>query len=197
MPEWMDTVVQTLEKRSNLGVLTFPGGSKYIGDRARKPFYHSKQWLHEIYPPLSKTEIDELTRELMLEVLPADLRDFYAVMDGCNLFDAMLKIFGLSSDPNRESGEYAFTYAHAGGRTQPYDRQGWQLYFGSYATSWESKGWLYLDVRDLTVHLCEQYCSEPLRSWESFSVFLSSEVQRLDSAFGPEGERLFKLEGQP
>jgi hypothetical protein len=178
-----ETILTSLKRWQNGGMKTLENGTELI---CHVPHVAPQAWLHTVYARLSDEKIDEIKKEIGVE-LPVDFIEFLKCANGINIFSDSLSIWGLRT-----------SYARTGDAAiQPYDlvalnqeKKGkiptdW-IVFGSY--SWDGSEMLY-DIKSSNskVYRCENGSKKILQEWETLWAWLSSEVERLSKLFDEKG----------
>src|SRR6266853_226310 len=87
---YFNEVLGILLAAKPLGYERLSDGTQVIG---HVPHVAPKAFLHELYPPLSAEEMEEVEK-LLGKSLPLDFGKFLAMANGCFLFSGSLSIYG-------------------------------------------------------------------------------------------------------
>lgn len=183
-----------------------PGGGLLIGKLPPRPDgLFGRAFLHSIYSPLSKQELD-LLAEAVGKPIPAELGDFYLKANGMHLFCSSISISGLRLSLSRDPNVRLPVSLQYGNVLDPLevvddrfsDQASW-LCFGFYSDGAGRQ--LLIDTNDgprSKVYLTPRFQAGPvLYSWSSFEEFLSSEVSRLSSLLSTRGGNIDPLNPLP
>lgn len=142
-------------------------------------------YLHYLYSPLSKEQVDSLERNFAYQ-LPEEIRQFFLEMNGVNIFNGSLYINGLRTDLSRTTEAVI---------QQPYDivfpnLQGHEyhlkntIYLGAYGYDCSLIGY---NVEDGSIHRQLKTNKEKISNWRSLTEFLAMEYLRLQELFDENG----------
>ena len=152
------------------------------------PHIASEAWLNSAYPCLSERDTLEL-EALLGTTIPPEYRHFLQnISNGMNVLVDEFCLFGKRKNYIRNSMDATrqpFSLSDAI-EEKPRNATTDMFFIGGY--SWDGSK-LYIDKRDDRVYYCQRYDSTPLKSWDSLSKMLISEIERL---YG-----LFDINGRP
>lgn len=100
-PGYLDTLHNLIRKWDHLGTREMRNGTILIGNTK---YIHRDSFLHEIYPPLSATELHDL-EGIVGKKFSGNLREFLLNHNGCNLFHNLTGIYGLKKAQSRNDPE--------------------------------------------------------------------------------------------
>ena len=138
-------------------------------------------WLHQIYPPLNKDEINSI--EIMIGlVLPNSLADFYYEMNGFSIFIRRLSIDGLRKDfsISVEASWQPFSIETVNKKERPLNAKKEDVFIGFYS---ENGNLLYINSKDERVFSCTVDDAIPLKTWNNFKDFFVDEVTNFFSKY--------------
>jgi hypothetical protein len=92
-----DLLQSKLSRWAMRGEQILPAGTRRIG---HAPERAPHAYTHVLLPPLSETEIRSLEEQLDRSI-PAKLREFYEMHNGCMFFDSQICVFGARSSYDR------------------------------------------------------------------------------------------------
>ena len=153
------------------------------------PHIASEAWLNSIYPCLSEQETVEL-EAVLGTTIPSEYRHFLQdVSNGMNVLVDEFCLFGkrknyirTSMDATRQPFSLSDAFAE-----KPRNATPDMFFIGGY--SWDGSK-LYIDKRNDRVYYCQRYNSTPLKSWDSLSDMITSEIERLYSLFDMNGGQI-------
>lgn len=161
-------------------------GTELIG---KAPHIGNCAWLFEIFSPITDNEISEMEAKLECAI-PHTYRMFLChCSNGLRLFVDTLNLFGHRGNYNRDivSAYQPYDIITLNNRERPTDATEDMFFIGSY--DWDGS-LVYISRTDEKVHFCKSHSARPLYEWESFDVFLQSEIIRLDKLFDDNGIEL-------
>lgn len=155
----------------------------------RAPHIAPEAWLNSVYPCLSKQETVELEAVLGTTV-PSEYRHFLQnVSNGMSVLADEFCLFGQrknyirsSMDATRQPFSLGDAFAE-----KPRNATSDMFFIGGY--SWDGSK-LYIDKRNDKIYYCQRYDSTPLKSWDSLSDMIMSELERLYSLFDRNGKQI-------
>jgi hypothetical protein len=177
--------MEIIESAKSFGFRQLPNGARLYG---HVPHVAPEAWLHEVFAPLSDSDIQSLDRAIGL-ALPADFRTFLRLANGMGLFSGSLAIDGKRTSYVRVGDDawQPFCIVAANVEERPRQAKPWQLIVGGY----RSDGSLVsIDVRDGSAFRTKARSSKIVNQWSSFWTMLSSEACRLAALFDTLGHRL-------
>ena len=147
-----------------------------------------KNYLYEMYPPLSDYKIDQYV-QYYKHSFPEELKHLYRYTNGIRLFDRYISVAGIEPPntpwPNHGGRSYTpiqlvDTWGNAP-RDQKHYGDG-RLFFAWYDTYHQPQKFVYMDCTDSSlkkpVHLCYKGSEEVIESWESFDEWFSCEYEK-------------------
>jgi hypothetical protein len=181
----IDSLVELLRCSTNRESQTLPDGTLLIGKLSpRSDGLFQEAYLHEVYAPLSRSDVTALA-ELIGRAVPQPLSDFYTAANGLSMFCGSLTIRGLRPQMNRTgAARYPVSLSY-GNKIEISEGDGDsdRIVFGFYSDG-EGYEVSILPSQDNSIVLTPRRRTGPhLRSWSSFSAFLSEEAERLSKAF--------------
>lgn len=153
------------------------------------PHVAPEAWLHEIYPPLTEENILKVEKALQ-KSFPTELKQFYTLANGINIFSDSLSIWGQrdSYERERENASLPYDIVFLNEENNCYCPKDW-IYFGSYSLD-GSQMVVNLSSNKNTIFRVKNGSTEILNEWPSFSEWLSSEINRLAMFFDTKGKEL-------
>lgn len=154
------SLVRNLESN----VLTYL--NKYGKERIGKaPHIAEYAWLNVMYPCVTETEVCDLEKRLGVAI-PKVYKDFLMnVSNGFDIMNCTLALHGCRTSYDRS------------------DLDSWYL-LGTYEYDGSK---LYLNTLDDKIYYCDRYDATPLKSWDSLSAMLTSEIERIFGLFDADG----------
>lgn len=185
MSNQIDEIIEILNRWKNGGKKKLSNGTELI---CHVPHVAPEAWLHEIYAPLSKENIESLENAVPLK-LPQEYKEFLLRTNGINIFSDSLSIWGLRKSYSRSGDEAIQPYdVISMNKERPKNCPDTWLFFAGY--SWDGTR-LFFDLsseRDSgKVYRCERYNARIIQEWPSLGEFLTSEVERLSKLFDEKG----------
>lgn len=157
------------------------------------PHIASEAWLNSIYPCLSEQDIAELEAQLETTI-PFEYSYFLQnISNGMNVLVDELCLFGKRTNYTRtlmDVTRQPFSLRDAL-EERPRNATPDMFFIGGY--SWDGSK-LYIDKRDNRVYYCLRYDSTPLKSWNSLSEMILSEIERLYALFSIDGKQINESE---
>lgn len=176
-------IIEKLKKWECNGNNTLLNGTVLI---CKVPHVAPQAWLHILYSPLQEVYINQLETKLTKKI-PQDLRVFFSVFNGINIFSDSLSIWGMKSSYSRTDGNEFQPYdLIALNEEKHYDiNENW-IVFGSY--SWDGSYMIFDLESDLNkVFRCDSDSNEKLQEWPNLSTWLNCEIERLSQLFDENG----------
>lgn len=171
-------------RHSHLGTRKVEATGAFLIGHA--PHIASEAWLNSVYPCLSERDTLEL-EALLGTTIPPEYRHFLQnISNGMNVLVDELCLFGKRKNYIRTSMDATrqpFSLSDAL-EEKPHNATTDMFFIGGY--SWDGSK-LYIDKRDDRVYYCSRYDSTPLKSWDSLSKMLISEIERLYNLFDING----------
>ncbi len=175
-----------LMRFSHLGVTHLKNGALLIG---KAPHIAEYAWLNVMYPCATETEIYDLEKRLGCAI-PKVYKDFLMnVSNGLNVMNCTLALHGCRMSYNRADFEsrYPFNIEDVQKYERPKNATQEMFFFASYNYDCSK---LYLNTSDNKIYYCDRYDATPLKSWDSLSDMITSEIERIFSLFDTDG-RIF------
>ena len=175
-----------LMRFSHLGVTHSKNGALLIG---KAPHIAEYAWLNVMYPCATETEIYDLEKRLGCAI-PKVYKDFLMnVSNGLNVMNCTLALHGCRMSYNRADFEsrYPFNIEDVQKYERPKNATQEMFFFASYNYDCSK---LYLNTSDNKIYYCDRYDATPLKSWDSLSDMITSEIERIFSLFDTDG-RIF------
>ena len=172
-----------LMRFSHLGVGHSKNGALLIG---KAPHIAEYAWLNVMYPCASKTEIRNLEEKLGAAI-PKIYKDFLMnVSNGFDIMNCTLALHGCRTSYDRSDLDlwYPFNLEDIQKYERPKNATPEMFFLGTYEYD-DSK--LYLNTSDNKIYYCDRYDATPLKSWDSLSAMLTSEIERIFSLFDADG----------
>ncbi len=175
-----------LMRFSHLGVTHSKNGALLIG---KAPHIAEYAWLNIMYPCITEAEVCDLEKKLGVAI-PEVYRDFLMnVSNGLNVMNCTLALHGCRMSYNRADFEsrYPFNIEDVQKYERPKNATQEMFFFASYNYDCSK---LYLNTSDNKIYYCDRYDATPLKSWDSLSDMITSEIERIFSLFDTDG-RIF------
>lgn len=175
-----------LMRFSHLGVSHSKNGALLIG---KAPHIAEYAWLNVMYPCATETEIYDLEKRLGCAI-PKVYKDFLMnVSNGLNVMNCTLALHGCRMSYNRADFEsrYPFNIEDVQKYERPKNATQEMFFFASYNYDCSK---LYLNTSDNKIYYCDRYDATSLKSWDSLSDMITSEIERIFSLFDTDG-RIF------
>lgn len=157
------------------------------------PHIASEAWLNSVYPCLSEQDITELEAQLGTTI-PFEYSYFLQnISNGMNVLVDELCLFGKRTNYTRtlmDATQQPFSLRDAL-EERPRNATSDMFFIGGY--SWDGSK-LYIDKRDNRVYYCLQDDSTPLKSWDSLSKMILSEIERSGALFSNDGIQISESE---
>ena len=172
-----------LMRFSHLGVSHSKNGALLIG---KAPHIAEYAWLNVMYPCATETEIYDLEKRLGCAI-PKVYKDFLMnVSNGLNVMNCTLALHGCRMSYNRADFEsrYPFNIEDVQKYERPKNATQEMFFFASYNYDCSK---LYLNTSDNKIYYCDRYDATPLKSWDSLSAMLTSEIERIFGLFDADG----------
>lgn len=176
-------VVELLMRWSPLGLEDRPNGTRLIG---RAPHVAPLAWLHQLFSPLTDSELAQLEAKLG-KSLPKELNQFFRLSNGLKAFSDALTIFGLPRSNTRgpairEPYDLALETLHTRHLPGILCIGGLGDDFVYYKDGPDGGG---------SVLACRKgNLGSPVNEWPSFWAMLKSETDRLATQFDAAGRRM-------
>ncbi len=168
---------------SHLGVAHSKNGALLIG---KAPHIAELAWLNVMYPFATEAEICDLEKRLG-NAIPDVYRDFLMnVSNGLNIMNCTLALHGCRTSYNRADFEsrYPFNIEDVQKSERPKNATPEMFFFASYNYDCSK---LYLNTSDNKIYYCDRYDATPLKSWDSLSDMITSEIERIFGLFDTDG----------
>ncbi len=183
--EYVFRILDIVKQYRYLGERQLEDGTLLIG---RAPHIAPHAWLHSIYPPLKKLEIEELESK-MSSIIPNDYKEFLEVSNGLKVFNTTFSLDGLRKNFKRGIDDVwqPFSIITPNTLERPENSRKSFFFIGGY--DWDGY-LLYIDSDTNKVHLCNGENATSLFHWKNFEAMLESEINRLIKLFDKEGREL-------
>ena len=168
---------------SHLGVSHSKNGALLIG---KAPHIAEYAWLNIMYPCITEAEVCDLEKKLGCAI-PKVYKDFLMnVSNGLNVMNCTLALHGCRMSYNRADFEsrYPFNIEDVQKSERPKNATPEMFFFASYNYDCSK---LYLNISDNKIYYCDRYDATPLKSWDSLSAMLTSEIERIFGLFDADG----------
>ena len=175
-----------LMRFSHLGISHSKNGALLIG---KAPHIAEYAWLNVMYPCATETEIYDLEKRLGCAI-PEVYRNFLMnVSNGFDIMNCTLALHGCRTSYNRSDLDswYPFSLEDIQKNERPKNATQEMFFFASYNYDCSK---LYLNTSDNKIYYCDRYDATPLKSWDSLSDMITSEIERIFSLFDTDG-RIF------
>ena len=172
-----------LMRFSHLGVTHLKNGALLIG---KAPHIAEYAWLNVMYPCATETEIYDLEKRLGCAI-PEVYRNFLMnVSNGFDIMNCTLALHGCRTSYNRSDLDswYPFSLEDIQKNERPKNATQEMFFFASYNYDCSK---LYLNTSDNKIYYCDRYDATPLKSWDSLSAMLTSEIERIFGLFDADG----------
>ena len=172
-----------LMRFSHLGVTHSKKGALLIG---KAPHIAEFAWLNIMYPCITEAEVCDLEKKLRCAI-PEVYRNFLMnVSNGLNVMNCTLALHGCRTSYNRADFEsrYPFNIEDVQKYERPKNATQEMFFFASYNYDCSK---LYLNTSDNKIYYCDRYDATPLKSCDSLSAMLTSEIERIFSLFDTDG----------
>ena len=172
-----------LMRFSHLGVTHLKNGALLIG---KAPHIAEYAWLNVMYPCATETEIYDLEKRLGCAI-PEVYRNFLMnVSNGFDIMNCTLALHGCRTSYNRSDLDswYPFSLEDIQKNERPKNATQEMFFFASYNYDCSK---LYLNTSDNKIYYCDRYDTTPLKSWDSLSAMLTSEIERIFGLFDADG----------
>lgn len=172
-----------LMRFSHLGVTHSKNGALLIG---KAPHIAEYAWLNVMYPCATETEIYVLEKRLGCTI-PKVYKDFLMnVSNGFDIMNCTLALHGCRTSYNRSDLDswYPFSLEDIQKNERPKNATQEMFFFASYNYDCSK---LYLNTSDNKIYYCDRYDTTPLKSWDSLSDMITSEIERIFGLFDADG----------
>lgn len=179
VPEYLQAVYAVTDRAKAFGHRVLSNGTELVG---HLPHVAPEAWLHQLFAPLTATEL-AVWEQALGGALPPALRTFYRHHNGLNLFSRALALHGRRRSYER-SGDAAW---------QPFDvddqnryRRGGPVRGRLYLAGNADTLWLSLDLHTHAVQRTRADGAQ-VQQWPSFEDMLVAEAHRLAEGFDETG----------
>lgn len=184
MNEKLKMTVTILKQWENKSKRILTNGTLQI---CHVPHIGSDAWLHELYAGLTNNQISELQATIPMP-LPNNLKEFYKIYNGINIFSDSMNVHGLRSLNYRMGEEAIQPYSlYELNLIRPEIFQDEWLYIGSY--SWDGSK-VAIDLNCNKIYRCNRDDDKILNEWPDFWSWLLNETERLSKMFDENGVEL-------
>lgn len=178
-----------LMRFSHLGVTHSKNGALLIG---KAPHIAEYAWLNIMYPCITEAEVCDLEKRLGVAI-PDVYRNFLMnVSNGLNIMNCTLALHGCRTSYNRADFEsrYPFNIEDVQKSERPKNATPEMFFFASYNYDCSK---LYLNTSDNKLYYCDRYDATPLKSWDSLSDMITSEIERIFCLFDADGRIISRM----
>lgn len=175
-----------LMRFSHLGVTHSKNGALLIG---KAPHIAEFAWLNVMYPCVTEAEVCDLEKRLGIAI-PKVYKDFLMnVSNGFDIMNCTLALHGCRTSYDRSDLDswYPFNLEDVQKYERPKNATPEMFFLGTYEYDGSK---LYLNTLDDKIYYCDRYDATPLKSWDSLSAMLTSEIERIFGLFDADG-RIF------
>jgi hypothetical protein len=175
-----------LMRFSHLGVTHSKNGALLIG---KAPHIAEYAWLNVMYPCVTETEVCDLEKRLGVAI-PKVYKDFLMnVSNGFDIMNCTLALHGCRTSYDRSDLDswYPFNLEDVQKYERPKNATPEMFFLGTYEYDGSK---LNLNTLDDKIYYCDRYDATPLKSWDSLSAMLTSEIERIFGLFDADG-RIF------
>lgn len=168
---------------SHLGVIHSKNGALLIG---KAPHIAEYAWLNVMYPCVTETEVCDLEKRLGVAI-PKVYKDFLMnVSNGFDIMNCTLALHGCRTSYDRSDLDswYPFNLEDVQKYERPKNATPEMFFLGTYEYDGSK---LYLNMLDDKIYYCDRYDATPLKSWDSLSAMLTSEIERIFGLFDADG----------
>ncbi len=139
----------------------------------------SEAYLHEFFPALSDIDFPDLEQQIHRQI-PADLRTFLQLTNGCSLFSDSLSISGFVRVRSRTSRQpISLRHGNVTERSGWLDMNPTALCIGSYSSGVGSD--VFLEEQGSVKVVDRRNTLRLLGEWTSMAAWLCAEIERMDS----------------
>ena len=149
-------------------------------------------WLNIMYPCITEAEVCDLEKKLGVAI-PEVYRDFLMnVSNGLNVMNCTLALHGCRTSYNRADFEsrYPFNIEDVQKYERPKNATQEMFFFASYNYDCSK---LYLNTSDNKIYYCDRYDATPLKSWDSLSDMITSEIERIFGLLDADGHIISRM----
>ena len=178
-----------LMRFSHLGVSHSKNGALLIG---KAPHIAEYAWLNIMYPCITEAEVCDLEKKLGCAI-PKVYKDFLMnESNGLNVMNCTLALHGCRMSYNRADFEsrYPFNIEDVQKYERPKNATPEMFFFASYNYDCSK---LYLNISDNKIYYCDRYDATPLKSWDSLSDMITSEIERIFGLFDADGHIISRM----
>ena len=175
-----------LMRFSHLGVTHSKNGALLIG---KAPHIAEFAWLNVMYPCVTEAEVCDLEKRLGIAI-PKVYKDFLMnVSNGFDIMNCTLALHGCRTSYDRSDLDswYPFNLEDVQKYERPKNATPEMFFLGTYEYDGSK---LNLNTLDDKIYYCDRYDATPLKSWDSLSAMLTSEIERIFGLFDADG-RIF------
>ena len=143
-------------------------------------------WLNVMYPCITEAEVCDLEKKLGCAI-PEVYRNFLMnVSNGFDIMNCTLALHGCRTSYNRSDLDswYPFSLEDIQKNERPKNATQEMFFFASYNYDCSK---LYLNTSDNKIYYCDRYDTTPLKSWDSLSDMITSEIERIFGLFDADG----------
>jgi hypothetical protein len=190
VPSFIDFIRSHLDYAATFGYRRLPDGCQLYG---HLPQVAPQAWLHIVFPPLPTDLFRQLERDIG-RAIPPSYAAFLQEANGLSLFGRALSFFGRQGPLRREDPDWRAPFSLVTPNTleRPEGVSESAFHIGGYGK--DGSG-LWMNFEAPQVILCRRNSAEPIHTWASFGLLLTSECARLSTYYGPAGR--LQLPGNP
>ncbi len=179
-------LISRLHLSESLGMRTASNGAILIG---HVPHVAPEAWLHELYPPLNFSDIEQLSMKIQRKI-PVALVELYSVTNGLSMFSGSLSIDGRRGLNIREGDGVwqPFDLIVPNTLERPNDGDSDAIFFGGFRKDGSQ---LFIKSDASIVYRCERWkAKKVLSQWLDLPTMLLSEFERLSKLFDTGGRKI-------
>ena len=155
------------------------------------PHVAPEAWLHVLFPPLTKPEIEEMEKQLHA-LLPDDFKNFLLSANGLEMFAYTISIWGIRKSLER-AGDEAWQPFNLTSHNDEADRPDGSpdavIYFAS-TNGGDSWCFFEFDENNYRVGKTDRDNFQPTAYWPNFDAWLRDEMESIETVFDSEGRML-------
>lgn len=181
----LESIINSMEAYSNLGVINLPSGGRLIGRQESKG---PSAYIHSIFPGLNEDELKKMEYEAGRSI-PKSLMEMYKEANGFKYFFDTLTVYGLRNGAGRsiEASRQPYSIALPNVEERPSDAPTDAFFFGNY--DWDGS-LLYMKMDDPKVFFCTRESSSPLMHWSSLEEMIYLEATRIRKLYDDKGQEI-------
>lgn len=188
-------VTRTISKWSQKGEKLLSNGVRLV---CPIPHVAPEAWLHVLFPPLTKPEIEEVERNLRAP-LPDDFKDFLRKTNGLHMFAYNISIWGVRKNFAR-SGDEAWRpfnlISHNDEADRPSGSPEGVIYFAN-ADGGDTWCFFEFNKNGYIVGKTDRHNFRSIGNWPDFATWLLDEIESVEILFDSEGVMIAKRPEAP